>query len=178
MFATICFYFLLTINRTTSSKTKVNFLCTDSLVIHFGNAPISPRIVFFQSARSGPDCPRSIIFWSARLSSCIASNRPPPLFFNQIEPRSMDHSWGTILGRSSRDRHVSGAKVCAGIRQRPDKGPIETRFSHARKWTIPARERTLFAAVWPIYAVLQPFFVREWPRVCVWWRRWSKVNVI
>ena len=33
-----------------------------SLLVILRNAPISPRIVFYQSARSGPECPRSIIF--------------------------------------------------------------------------------------------------------------------
>ena len=92
--------------------------------------------LFLRSARSGSDYPRSIIFDPPPPDCRHVSPPTAPFFFNQIESRSMDHCWGTILGRSSRDRHVSGSKVRAGtkcIRQRPDKGPIKTRFSRARE---------------------------------------------
>ena len=40
------------------------------------NAPISPRIVFIQSARSVPDYPRLFIFLIGQIVVLIASNRP------------------------------------------------------------------------------------------------------
>ena len=93
----------------------------------------------------------------------------------------MDHGGGTNHGRSSRDRHVSGAQVCERTRKYPQvhgKGPVKTRFSRAIKWAFFARcsaengrprlERGRFR---PLCDRCPPFFARKWLNVCVCWRR-------
>ena len=72
---------------------------------------------FFQSDRSGPNCPGSINYWSARLSSWIISCRT--LFWPDWVPTN--GPWGrTFLGSFSRLWH---------------KGLIETRLSCATGWS-------------------------------------------
>ena len=83
------------------------------------NTPISPRIVFFFNL---PDLDQIVPDHSF---DCPPVLHPiTNLFLNQIESRSINPSWGTILGRSLSDAHVSGTKIRAGIRQRPDRDPL------------------------------------------------------
>ena len=136
---------LLSINIQDITRLKVHYTCSniyesmhllhptstpDKNILYFIPLYFS-KDCFFQSARSGPDYPRWIYFWSARLSSWFAYNLP---CFTPIESGPIYHGGGTNHGRSSRDRQVSGAQVYESTRKYPQvhgKGPVEIRFSRA-----------------------------------------------
>ena len=102
--AALCFKRLFHIGVWTFAR----FVRRPHLRLHF------TKDCFFQSARSGPDCPRWFNFFDR--PDCRPESPPIVRFFDPIESRPMDHGGGgggTNHGRSSRDRHVSGAQVCA-----------------------------------------------------------------
>ena len=132
-----------------------------SYTAFISNAPISPRIVFFQSAQSGPDCPRSIIFLIGPI--VVLYRLQLPLFLTRLSP----DQWTIVEGRLSDVPHAIDtfqARFRAGIRQRPDKDPLLARkiaiFGHCSAKN--RRSRLERARFLPLCGRFLPFFSRFW----------------